>query len=57
MFNILLRRILPLLVLGALTLSSCVVHERDRGPRGPRGPRGHRSGPGYGYGRGPGRGY
>ena len=51
MLTILLRRILPLLVLGSLTLSSCVVHEHDRGPRGPRGHHG-RPGPGYGYGRG-----
>lgn len=54
MLKTLLRRVLPLVVLGSLTLSSCVVHEHDRGPRGPRG---HHGRPGYGYGRGPGRGY
>gem|GEM_PF-2214442 len=56
MFKQLLRHILPLAVLGALTLSSCVVHDHghdsDRGHHG-RG-RGHGGG-GYGYGRG--RGY
>jgi len=35
MLKTLLRRVLPLVVLGSLTLSSCVVHEHDRGPRGP----------------------
>ena len=33
MFKTLLRHILPLAVLGALTLSSCVIHEHDRGYR------------------------
>ena len=46
MFSLLIRRILPLLVLSSLALSSCVVHEHDRGPRR-----------GYDHGRGPGRGY
>ena len=60
MFSLLIRRILPLLVLSSLALSSCVVHEHDHGRRYgyDRGPRhGHDRGPGrgYGYDRGPGR--
>ncbi|MGI4743542.1 MAG: hypothetical protein ACRYG7_50975 [Janthinobacterium lividum] len=55
MLSMLIRRILPLLVLSSLALSSCVVHER-RPPRG-RGyhDRGPRRGPGPRYGPGPGR--
>ena len=34
MLFLLIRRILPLLVLGGISLSSCVVHERDYGHRG-----------------------
>jgi hypothetical protein len=54
MLSSLFRRALPLLVLGGLTLSSCVVHEHDYGRRGDRGyhhdrDHGHR-GYGYGYG-------
>jgi hypothetical protein len=30
----LLRRVLPLLVLGSLSLASCTVHEHDSGYRG-----------------------
>ncbi|WP_166648023.1 hypothetical protein [Hymenobacter sp. UV11] len=46
----LIRHILPLAVLGALTLSSCVVHEHDRGGRGhDRGYRDHGRGHGRGY--------
>jgi len=48
MIKTLLFRALPLLLLGSLTLSSCVVHEHDRG-------RGY--GRGHDHGRGPGRGY
>jgi hypothetical protein len=58
MFSLLLRRILPLLVLSSLTLSSCVVHEHDRGRDRGR-DWGHRHdhdrGRGRGYDRGPGR--
>lgn len=56
MFKQLILRALPVLLLGSLTLSSCVVHEHDRGPRGyghGRGfhnDHGHGRG-GYGYGR------
>ncbi|MFD1871403.1 hypothetical protein [Hymenobacter bucti] len=54
MISLLLRRILPLLVIGGLTLTSCVVHDHDRGrDRGRDHDRGH--GHGRGYGRGPGR--
>jgi len=42
MFKTLLYRALPLLLLGSLTLSSCVIHEHDRG-------RGYGRGYGYGY--------
>ena len=50
MFSLLIRRILSLLVLGGLSLSSCVVHEHDRGRGYDRGHgRGH-GGYGYGYG-------
>ena len=47
MLAILIRRILPLLVLGGLSLSSCVVHERDYGRRD----RGRGNDHGRGYGR------
>jgi hypothetical protein len=55
MFKKLLFRALPVLLLSSLTLSSCVVHEHDRGRgygRGyDRGPHGHDHGRGnYGYG-------
>jgi len=33
MTSFLLRRILPLLVLGSLTLGSCTVHQHDSGYR------------------------
>lgn len=54
MLSLLFRRALPLLVLGSITLSSCVVHEHDRG-RG-YGRHGYDRGyghhdRGYGYGR------
>jgi hypothetical protein len=59
MTSFLIRRILPLLVLGSLSLASCTVHEhdsgyRDRGrgygrDRDHRHDRGHRD---YGYQRG-----
>lgn len=58
MFKQLILRALPVLLLGSLTLSSCVVHEHDRGPRGYGHGRGFhndhghgRGGYGYGYGR------
>ena len=45
-------RALPMLLLGSLTLSSCVVHEYDGGPRGyGRGYHDHGRGHGYGYDR------
>jgi hypothetical protein len=53
MFKKLLFRALPVLLLSSLTLSSCVVHEHDRGPRGYG--RGHDHGRGHGYGYGYGR--
>jgi hypothetical protein len=34
MSSFLLRRVLPLLVLGSLSLASCTVHEHDSGYRG-----------------------
>ncbi len=45
----LIRHILPLAVLGALTLSSCVIHEHDRGrDHGYRGrDHGYHGRPGY----------
>ena len=50
MLKTLLFRALPVLLLGSLTLSSCVVHEHDRGRGYGRG--GHGRGHGYyGYGR------
>lgn len=53
MLSSLFRRVLPLLVLGGLTLSSCVVHDHDYGRRGGHGhDRDHGRGYGYGYGRG-----
>ena len=56
MFSLLFRRALPLLVLGSIALSSCVVHDHDRGRdygrRGhDRGHGRHDRGYGYGYGR------
>jgi hypothetical protein len=55
MLSVLFRRILPLLIVGGFTLTSCVVHEHDYGRRGDRGhdhDRGHHGrGYGYGYGR------
>jgi hypothetical protein len=60
MLSLLFRRALPLLILGSITLSSCVVHDHDRGrDYGRRGhdrgyDRGHDRGHhdrGYGYGR------
>ena len=51
MFKQLILRALPVLLLGSLILSSCVVHEHDRGPRGYGHGRGfHGHGRGYGYG-------
>ena len=50
MLKQLILRVLPMLLLGSLALSSCVVHEHDRGPRGYG-----RSHP-HDHGRGPGRG-
>ncbi|QKG57670.1 hypothetical protein GKZ68_14170 [Hymenobacter sp. BRD128] len=52
MFKKFLFRALPVLLLSSLALSSCVIHEYDRG----RGYRGHdhdhgRGHYGYGYGR------
>jgi hypothetical protein len=54
MLKKLIYRALPVLLLGSLTLSSCVVHEHDRGRgygRGNDHGRGHGRGYGYGYGR------
>jgi len=58
MISRLLRRALPLLVFGSIALSSCVVHEHDRGrgyghrDQDHRYDRGHgRYDRGYGYGR------
>jgi hypothetical protein len=63
MLSLLFRRALPLLILGGITLTSCVVHDHDRGrDYGRRGrdygrhdhDRGHGRGHhdrGYGYGR------
>ncbi len=60
MASFLLRRILPVLLLGVLTLGSCTVHNHDSGYRG-RGDRDHRHDRGrwhdrdhrdYGYQRG-----
>ncbi len=56
MLSLLFRRALPLLILGGITLTSCVVHDHDRGrDYGRRGhDRGHGHGHhdrGYGYGR------
>jgi hypothetical protein len=53
MIKKLLFRALPVLLLGSLTLSSCVIHEHDRGPRGYG--RGYDHGRGHGYGYGYGR--
>ncbi|GAA4499991.1 hypothetical protein GCM10023172_19550 [Hymenobacter ginsengisoli] len=54
MFKKLLFRALPVLLLGSLTLSSCVIHEHDRGRGyghgGYRGDHDHGRGHGYGYG-------
>ena len=59
MFSPLFRRAVPLLLLGSLSLSSCVVHERSYGRRdydrgrwhGDHG-RDHYRDHDYGYGRG-----
>jgi hypothetical protein len=54
MLKTLLFRALPVLLLGSLTLSSCVVHDHDRGHGYGRGDHGHGHGRGhgsYGYGR------
>jgi hypothetical protein len=53
MFKKLLFRALPVVLLSSLALSSCVVHEHDRGPRGyGHGHRDYGRGHGYGYGYG-----
>lgn len=50
MFKKLLFRALPMLLLGSLTLSSCVIHEHDRGRGYGRGYyRDHDHGRGHGY--------
>jgi hypothetical protein len=49
MLKTLLFRALPVLLLGSLTLSSCVVHEHARGRGYGRGDHGHGHGRGHGY--------
>ena len=49
MLSFLIRRALPVLVLGGITLSSCVVHEHDRYYGHRRGYGHDRGHGGYGY--------
>jgi hypothetical protein len=52
MLKKLILRALPVLLLGSLTLTSCVVHEHDGGRGYGRGGHDHGRGHGYGYGYG-----